>query len=276
MTIAATIHSIGHKAARKLGIKPNSIAHKTARKLGIKPDPREQPPAGFDSFAGSLNDVPIEERYRTAMHRAFYENIGSAVHKWRHYLDIYDRYLSYYCGKPVSILEIGVSRGGSLAMWRRYFGEDAKIFGIDINPECVHVGGTNVKVRIGSQADPAFLRSVIAEMGGVDIIVDDGSHNASHQRISFETLFPLLNHNGVYICEDTHTAYQGEHEGGYRCKTNFLEIAKKIIDDIHGDFHGHPLSIKDANRIIKSIHFYKSMVVIEKAPQRYPMHIVVG
>ena len=267
MTIADTIYSIARNAAITLGIKPDSIAHKAALKLlGVKPH----------SYAGLLNDVPTEERSRTALHRAFYENTGSAVNKWRHYLDVYDRYLSHYCGKRVKILEIGVSTGGSMAMWRRYFGEEAKIFGIDINPECAHLGGTNAEVRLGSQADPVFLRSVIAEMGGVDVIIDDGSHNASHQRISFETLFPLLDANGVYICEDTHTAYWREYEGGYRRNSNFLEIAKKIVDDIHGDFHRHALSIKDANRVIKGIHFYNSMVIIEKAPQPYPMNIVVG
>ena len=113
-------------------------------------------------------------------------------------------------------------------------------------------------------------------MGGVDVIIDDGSHVASHQRVSFETLFPLLDANGIYICEDTCYAYRREYEGGYRRKSNFLEIAKKIVDDIHGDFHGHALSVKDAARTIKGIHFYNSMVVIEKAPQPYPTHIVVG
>jgi hypothetical protein len=275
MTIAATIHSIGHKAARKLGITPNSIIHKAARKLGIKADPWAQPSAHLHSFAGSVNDVPIEERFRTAMHRAFYENIGSDVGKWRHYLDVYDRYLSHYCGKPVNILEIGVGTGGSLTMWRRYFGADAKIFGIDINPECGHLDGIDAEIRIGSQADSAFLKSVIAEMSGVDVIIDDGSHKASHQRVSFESLFPLLDANGIYICEDTHTAYWREYEGRYRRKTNFLEIAKRIIDDIHCDFHGHPPSVKDANRMIKGIHIYNSMVVIEKAPQPDPMFVVV-
>src|SRR5262245_45620815 len=254
MRVADTIHSIARKIATTLRGKTHSAV----------------------PYGGLLSDVPSEERSRTAMHRAFYENIGGVVHKWRHYLDIYDRHLSRYCGKPVKILEIGVSKGGSMAMWRRYFGQDAKIFGIDINPECAHLGGTNAEVRIGSQADPAFLRSVIVEMGGVDVVIDDGSHIASHQRVSFEILFPLLDANGVYICEDTHTAYWRDFEGGYRRKSNFLEIVKKIVDDIHGDFHDHALSVKDANRIIKGIHFYNSMVVIEKVPQTRPTNIYVG
>ncbi len=63
------------------------------------------------------------------------------------------------------------------------------------------------QVRIGSQDDPAFLRSVIDEMGSPDIILDDGSHVSDHQKISFETLWPLLKVGGLYVIEDLHTAY---------------------------------------------------------------------
>ncbi len=54
-------------------------------------------------------------------------------------------------------------------------------------------------------------------MGGVDVVLDDGSHIATLQRISFEALFPMLPDGGLYIIEDTHTAYwplmEGELEG---------------------------------------------------------------
>ena len=52
--------------------------------------------------------------------------------------------------------------------------------------------GEASEVRIGSQADPAFLNSVVAEMGGIDVLIDDGGHMASHQRASFDFLFPRL------------------------------------------------------------------------------------
>ena len=31
---------------------------------------------------------------------------------------------------------MGIFNGGSLKIWKEYFGPDAKIIGIDINPEC--------------------------------------------------------------------------------------------------------------------------------------------
>ena len=134
----------------------------------------------------------------------FLRHEGRLVHKWLHCGRAYDRMLGEYrtgfpnsgTRRPVRFLEIGVSHGGSLELWREYLGEDAVIFGIDIDPRCAEVGRDDLHVRIGSQADEAFLRSVVKEMGGVDIVLDDGSHIASHQRTSFDVLFPLLTARG--------------------------------------------------------------------------------
>jgi hypothetical protein len=226
-------------------------------------------------FEIKIDDIPASERVSTPMHRAFYENTGTVVHKWRGYLQIYDRHFSRFRNSRVRILEIGVSRGGSLQMWRDYFGGEAVIFGIDVDRKCAQYDGVAGQVRIGSQDDPAFLESVVSEMGGVDIIIDDGSHIGRHQRVSFEVLFPLLDNNGIYLREDTHAAYwPGQYEGGYRRKTTFIEFAKRIIDDIHAEFHRHKTTFKHANRI-GGIHFYNSIIVFEKAPQNPSSHLKV-
>jgi len=250
----------------------SDTVYRSARRvaLAIGFQPRSYP------LRGTSDLIPEEEKNSTPMHRAFYENKGAVVNKWRHYPSIYDRHLSSFRNKKTRILEIGVSGGGSLQLWREYFGQDATIFGIDINPACAAFDGAAGKVRIGSQADPSFLRSVAGEMGGIDIVIDDGSHVASHQRASFETLFPMVSDNGVYICEDTHTAYwRGEFEGGYRRPSNFIEYSKRIIDDIHADFHHKPIQLEGANRSIFGIHFYNSVIVVEKLAQSPPMQIAV-
>ena len=41
----------------------------------------------------------------------YYSHEGNLVHKWDHYLDIYDRYFSKYRGGNLNILEIGISHG---------------------------------------------------------------------------------------------------------------------------------------------------------------------
>jgi len=40
--------------------------------------------------------------------------------------------------------------------------------------------------------------------GGLDVIIDDGSHASHHQQISLGVLFSLLNPGGIYIIEDLH------------------------------------------------------------------------
>ena len=41
------------------------------------------------------------------------------------------------------------------------------------------------KIFIGDQGSPQMLEQIIAETGGLDIVVDDGSHLPEHQLTSF-------------------------------------------------------------------------------------------
>jgi hypothetical protein len=102
--------------------------------------------------------------------------------------------------EPINLIEIGVAGGGSLEMWLRYFAR-ARIIGIDINPTCSRYARGRAEVRIGSQDDEQFLRSVAADSPPT-IVVDDGSHIAAHIIKTFEVLFPLLVPGGFYVIED--------------------------------------------------------------------------
>lgn len=61
----------------------------------------------------------------------FKENNGNLIHKWVHYFDIYERHFSRFRNRKMTILEIGVYQGGSLQMWKNYFGPQAEIYGVD-------------------------------------------------------------------------------------------------------------------------------------------------
>ncbi|MCV2894750.1 class I SAM-dependent methyltransferase [Lentibacter sp. XHP0401] len=200
-------------------------------------------------------------------------NEGVKVHKWHHYLPLYDRYFSRYRGTPVKFLEIGVNNGGSLQMWRRYFGKDAVICGIDINPACAQYDGQSGMVRIGSQDDPAFLAEVVAEMGGVDVVLDDGSHRMPHVDTSLKVLFPLLTQGGTYMIEDLHTAYYPRFGGGFKAPGNFFNTVRKMIDDMHMWYHhkGKP-RLPELAREFSGIHVHDSIVVIDKAEALRPTH----
>jgi Methyltransferase domain len=201
---------------------------------------------------------------------------GALVHKWHHYLPLYDRYFGPWRGKPVRFLEIGVSKGGSLSMWRKWFGPDAVIFGIDIEPKCARYNGIDAQVRIGSQADPAFLAQVVAEMGGVDVVLDDGSHQMDHIRISLETLLPHLSDGGTYMIEDLHTAYFPAFGGGVDAPKNFFRMLGDMVEDMHRWYHRGALHNKTLAPWVTGIHVHDSIVVLDKSPVRRPTHSQVG
>lgn len=213
-------------------------------------------------FTGDLLDI-------------YADHEGSIIHKWHHYIPIYDRYFSKYRGTKVRFLEIGVYKGGSLAMWRKYLGPDAIIYGIDIDESCRVYDGLHGNVRIGSQDDPKFLESVINEMGGVDLILDDGSHRMWHIKKSLEILFPMLSMGGAYMIEDLCASYWATHGGGLRSRNNFFIYLRELIDDIHRWYHPGIVKHKATAESLSSLHVYDSIVVLEKNVSYAPVHSVV-
>ena len=189
---------------------------------------------------------------------------GRRKTKWHHYIPVYDRYLCRYRGHAPKMLEIGVFKGGSLDMWRSYLGEGAVLFGVDINEACARFDGISGSVRIGSQDDPDFLNDVVAEMGGLDIVLDDGSHQMAHIKTSLETLFPQLNDGGIYIIEDLHICYRPKWGGGLDAEGNFYNYLRKMIDDMHYWHHTGEVSNHEYARNCTAIHIYESICVIEK------------
>lgn len=128
----------------------------------------------------------------------FRHHTGRRIDKWQHYFSIYDRHFERFRGKRVRVLEIGVDHGGSLQLWKRYFGSDAKIVGLDIDPRCAAYAEDHIDIHIGNQADIALLLS----LGSFDIVIDDGSHRLQDQMASFEALWPYT--RGIYLIEDCH------------------------------------------------------------------------
>lgn len=207
--------------------------------------------------------------------RIFCSGEGRPVDKWLHYIPIYERYFAQYRDTAVRMLEIGVFKGGSLDMWRRYLGPDAALFGIDIDPACADRVTPPNQVRIGSQDDAAFLRWTVEEMGGLDVVLDDGSHVGKHQWKSFEVLFPLLAEGGLYVIEDTHTSYWRKWGGGRLRRRTANGLAKRIIDDMHGWYHRRRM-LTPGKTEIGALHVHDSIMVIEKRRRESPQRILIG
>jgi hypothetical protein len=202
----------------------------------------------------------------------FLNNPGRMIHKWLPYFEVYERHLSRFRGSEVHVVEIGVYQGGSLQMWKHYFGERAHIWGVDINPAVKQFEEHRIRIIIGDQADRGFLGTLAREVPRIDILIDDGGHTMVQQRTTMEELFPKVDANGVYICEDLHTSYWREFGGGHLDPRSFIEFSKNYIDRLHAwrspDLK--TLSVSEFTRTARSMHYYDSMLVIEKRPMEEP------
>jgi hypothetical protein len=188
---------------------------------------------------------------------------GPGVWKWRHYFEIYDRHFRKFRGKPVNILEIGIYSGGSLEMWREYFGPLCRIYGVDIEPACKSYENEFVKVFIGDQANRTFWESFRSEVGGIDILIDDGGHEPEQQIVTLEEMLPFMRPGGVYLCEDVVEEANGfaAYVRGLTTHLNAFEHFENNSDNPERRLVTKPTLLQAA---IDSIHIYPFVVAIEK------------
>ena len=212
------------------------------------------------------------------LEKYFTHNTGKLIHKWQHYFEIYDRHFSRYRGTDVHVVEFGVSQGGSLQMWKEYFGPEAKLYGVDINPHCKGFEEAQVEIFIGDQEDRNFLKSLKKKIPRIDILIDDGGHTMQQQINTFEELFPCVDKNGVYLCEDLHTSYWPDWQGGYKRSGTFIEYSKDFIDGINAwhSVQESKLQVTGFTESVHSLHYYDSILVIEKRPIQKPYHLMTG
>lgn len=187
--------------------------------------------------------------------------------KWSHYFDLYDRYFSKFRYQKPVVLEIGVDNGGSMQLWRNFFGFGSKIYGFDIRPK-VHFD--DMIILQGDQGNPEYLDSLVNMLPHFDIVIDDGSHFSEHQILTFKKLFPHMNEGGVYFVEDTHSSYMDTFNGNRHRPDTFINWCKGIVDILHEDYDNTAPTDgwkgRDSNlyRHIDSIHFHDSVIVFDK------------
>lgn len=207
----------------------------------------------------------------------FDANDGRLLHKWHHYFDIYHQHFARFVGQPITVLEFGVFHGGSLHMWRDYFGPDAQIIGVDIDPRCAALDDDQARVIIGDQADREFLASLPDQFGALDIVIDDGGHTMEQQLATFEVLWPAVRDGGVYLIEDLHTSYWPNYGGGLGRPGTFIEHTKALIDQMNAWHSRDPaLTPNEYTRTIRGMHVYDSVVVLDKAHVPEPRHSITG
>jgi hypothetical protein len=178
--------------------------------------------------------------------------------KYKNYFNIYSHIFKKYINKKIIFVEIGVLNGGSLFMWKKYFGKKAEIIGIDLNPNAKKLEKYGFKIFIGNQADPVFWKNFFKEIGKVDVILDDGGHTNKQQIITTNSCVNNINNNGILVIEDTHASYQKGF--GNPSKHSFINYSKKIIDDINYRFPQLGTFRFSLNKNVYSIEYFESIV----------------
>jgi cephalosporin hydroxylase len=215
----------------------------------------------------------MSRKYSNPLERYFYENQGRLIHKWLHYFDIYDRHFAPYRGKEITVVEFGVSHGGSLQMWKKYFGRKARIVGVDINPACAAFTEPRIEVVIGDQEDRKFLRALRKKVGPIDVVIEDGGLTMPQQINTFEVLWPAMRDGGVFLLEDLHTSYWPHYDGGRGREGTFIEYAKNLIDQMNA-WHSREddFEVDKYTRSITGMHVYDSIIVFDKGEVHRPKH----
>jgi hypothetical protein len=182
---------------------------------------------------------------------------GRGIWKYEHYLDVYHRFFAKFVGKEVHVVEVGIFSGGSLDMWKSYFGPKCKVYGIDIREECKVYADDRVEIFIGDQADRTFWKSFKEKVPQVDILIDDGGHLPEQQIATLEEMLPHLRPGGVYLCEDILS-------DSNRFPAYIYGLLRRLntFDYRPGDLMVDATPFQGA---IHSVHAYPYVTVIEKS-----------
>jgi hypothetical protein len=197
--------------------------------------------------------------------------------KWVSYFDVYETYFSKYRHTEFTFVEVGVADGGSMQMWREYFGNSAKIYGLDISPGAKDLPLPSQNIIVGDQSSISFWDETLPAIGKIDAFLDDGGHTMVQQINTLAKVWPYIADGGVYICEDTHTSYWPDYGGGYKKHGSIIEYTKDLVDLVN--LEGNPGVLPPESLIntfpdIKSIHYYHSMIVFIKGKTQLARVIV--
>ena len=191
-----------------------------------------------------------------------YKNLKRVSLKCDTYFQVYEEMFNKYVGKKITFVEVGVLQGGSLFMWREYFGKDARIIGIDLHPNAKELEKYGFEIYIGSQSNKNFWRDFYSKVGKIDILLDDGGHVNDQQIITLSESVHNINDNGIIVTEDVHTSYFKKF--GNPSKYSFINYSKYLVDVVNSRYPEiKTKKINDFSKKIYSISFYESIVAIK-------------
>lgn len=161
-----------------------------------------------------------------------------------------------------NVCELGVLKGGSLAMWQTLF-LGSVIVGVDRDEGATWPAGTH---RIISEQDapelPERLRATLHELGvhqEFALIVDDASHDGQMTSTTFNNLWSLVQPGGFYCIEDWHVGLPSQRALGY--DQTMLLLAQRLLrllDPAHNDPHA------PQSHAVESITYQRGLIIIQK------------
>jgi hypothetical protein len=173
--------------------------------------------------------------------------------------------------KPIKLLEIGVLGGASLLAWRAFFPR-GRCIGCDIDPK-VQFDIGRIGTRVADQSSASDLTKLGTQEGPFDIIIDDGSHQNSHQIFTFYEIFDQLRDDGIYIIEDVQTSFWPGFFGGSNitgpafpatCVGEFLELSKYLNQTEFFSRENLDDRRLSYGKRIKRITFEHNLIIIQK------------
>ena len=210
-----------------------------------------------DWSVGMSNQEPHPDLAGLAVYKS-YEKSPYLSLKHSSYFQVYAELFEKYRDKEVTFVEVGVLNGGSLFMWRDYFGSRARIIGVELNSAAKKWEAEGFEIYIGSQSDPIFWQNFFKAVGPVDVLLDDGGHTYEQQIVTADQCIPNIKDGGLLVVEDTHTSYMQSF--GYPTKYSFIEWAKKMADNINSRFPGLNHSSLVYKNYIYSMTVFESIV----------------
>lgn len=122
--------------------------------------------------------------------------------------EYYDKSFLRLKEENIVLVEIGVRGGASLSLWKNYFQNAKKIYGMDnletnnrhnipVNQDWI--SGDNVEYIVGDAYQEEFSNKI---PDNIDIFIDDGPHTVDSHIKAIELYIPKMSKNGIFIIED--------------------------------------------------------------------------
>lgn len=179
--------------------------------------------------------------------------------KHTNYFEVYDKLMNKFVGEPITFVEIGILDGGSLFMWRDFFGKNARIIGVDLNPEATKWREHGFEIFIGDQSDSKFWAEFFSEIGNIHVLLDDGGHRNDQQIVTTTCALPHILDGGLLIIEDTQTSFMKFESFP---KYSFISFLKSKVNSLNA--RSGDLEIKKDlfTSAVHSIEFFTGICVL--------------